>query len=114
MGIRYNNSTTILNDEEIYEEFREERHTKKIRHHATPEMPYLSVSHRLSLSRFPHTWKVGDRYWKLASKYYKNPSLWWLIAWYNEKPTDAHYDLGDIVYVPLPLGRIMSYWNIAP
>ena len=111
MGIRYNNSTTILNDKDIYEEFREERLTKNIRHYETPEMPYLSVRHRLSVSRLPHIWRVGDRYWKLASKYYKNPSLWWLIAWFNQKPTEAHLSIGDTILIPKPLSKILEYYN---
>ena len=111
MGNRYNNSSTIINDEEIYEEFREERNTKKITHYATPEFPYLSISHRLNISRVPHLWKAGDRYWKLAAKYYKEPSLWWLIAWFNQKPTESHISVGETILIPKPVSKILQYYN---
>jgi nucleoid-associated protein YgaU len=103
-----------MNEEEIYEELFEERGIKKLEQYTTPDVPELTDERRFTLQEGEHIWKTGDRLWKIAAKYYGDSTLWWLIAWYNEKPTDAHYDLGDIVYVPLPLGRIMSYWNIAP
>jgi len=111
MGIRYNNSQLIVNDEDVYEEFREARNTKNITQYATPQMPHLSVSQRLSITRFPHIWKAGDRYWKLSSKYYKDPSLWWLIAWFNQRPTESHVAIGETILIPQPATKILQYYH---
>jgi membrane protein insertase Oxa1/YidC/SpoIIIJ len=46
-------------------------------------------------------WQTGDKYFKLADEHYGNPNLWWIIASYNMAPTEAHLDIGDIVYVPI-------------
>jgi hypothetical protein len=48
---------------------------------------------------------------KLASKYYKRPEYWWIIARYNSKPTDAHYRPGDLVFIPRPLPLILKAYT---
>ena len=39
-------------------------------------------------------WKLGDRFYKLADQYYGDPTLWWIIAWYNRMPTESHAEGG--------------------
>ena len=41
--------------------------------------------------------------YKYAYEYYGDTNHWWVIAWYNNKPTDSHFNLGDTVYIPFPL-----------
>tara|TARA_B100000963_G_C22548288_1_gene635502 strand:- start:550 stop:897 length:348 start_codon:yes stop_codon:yes gene_type:complete len=48
-------------------------------------------------------YKTGDRLYKFALKHYGDVDLWWVIAWYNNKPTDAHFKIGDVVYIPREL-----------
>ena len=49
------------------------------------------------------TWGLGSRLHKLSEIYYGDPSYWWIVALYNKKPTEAHYSIGDIVRIPVPL-----------
>ena len=58
---------------------------------------------REDLEHFQVVYKLGDRLYKFAHKYYGNPDYWWIIAWYNNKPTDTHYKIGDTVYIPKDL-----------
>ena len=53
-------------------------------------------------------WGMGSRLHKLSEKYYNSPSYWWVIAWYNKKPTEADYSLGDVVRIPVPLGTALE------
>tara|TARA_Y100000114_G_C11763614_1_gene331577 strand:+ start:9426 stop:9773 length:348 start_codon:yes stop_codon:yes gene_type:complete len=46
---------------------------------------------------------MGDKMYKYAYEYYGDTNHWWVIAWYNNKPTDSHFNLGDTVYIPFPL-----------
>lgn len=48
-------------------------------------------------------WEVGSRLHKISEKYYNDPSFWWVIGFYNKKPTDANWAVGDIVKVPVSL-----------
>ena len=54
----------------------------------------------------------GERLDSLAHKSYGDASLWWVIAQFNQLPTEGHVKLGNILYVPLPLERILQYMDI--
>jgi hypothetical protein len=54
------------------------------------------------------TWAVGQRLYKLADKYYGDSQYWWVIAFFNKKPTEQHFSLGDTVQIPLPLSEVLS------
>ena len=57
-------------------------------------------------------WSEGDRYYKLAQHFYGDSAHWWIIAWFNKKPTEGHINFGDLIYVPLPLERVISYYGV--
>ena len=44
--------------------------------------------------------------------YYDVAELWWVIAQFNQKPTDSHYSLGDVVYIPLPLEKVLTLYGV--
>lgn len=54
------------------------------------------------------TWGIGQRLYKLADKYYGDPQYWWVIAFFNKKPTEQHFSIGDSVQIPLPLDIVLS------
>ena len=47
-----------------------------------------------------HIWSFGDTLYKLSYKNYGTYDFWWIISLINGKPTDAHFKIGDIVYLP--------------
>jgi len=112
MTSRYDNRTVFRNDDEHYKNFFEKRNVPLIRHYETARLLIPSPDQINSLSVVQHIWTVGDRYYKLAADYYKNPKYWWLIAWYNQTPTEAHLKLGDLVYIPMPLERALSTYGV--
>lgn len=63
---------------------------------------------RSSLAIDTHIWKYGDRFYNLANKYYGNPELWWIIAWYNGYPTEAHIRKGDVLDIPIDLEQVST------
>ncbi len=109
---RYAKRRRFRNKEELYESLFEERGVKHIDQYETPTMPYPDAQQRKTLRHHTHIWGQGDRYWKLAAHYYGEPKYWWIIAWYNLKPTDSHCRIGDKIFVPKPLKRILSYFKI--
>jgi hypothetical protein len=58
---------------------------------------------RNDLTHIQRVYIMGDRLYKFAYEYYGDVDYWWIIAWYNNKPTDAHFNIGDIVYIPREL-----------
>ena len=108
MGIRYDGRGKKTNTEETHKELLQKRGLKSVEQYTTPEFATISVPQRHSLINELHIWKMGDSYAKLASKYYGDTSLWWVIGWYNQKPTDAHVMIGDSLAIPLPLDKVLS------
>ena len=108
---RYDSTKKGINSNEFYEEFRKERNVKKIEQYRTAKYPVLTAKVRSRFTSTRHIWKTGDTLWKLASKYYGDPMLWWVLAWYNEKPTESHFEVGNTVLVPLPVNDVISYFH---
>jgi nucleoid-associated protein YgaU len=77
--------------------------------YSTPTIFRITQAQRRSLTEVPHIWKTGDRFYKLAATYYGRPQLWWVIAMYNNKPTEGHVKLGDVITIPTPIEQLLRY-----
>lgn len=80
-----------------------------INQYDTPKFRFPDQNSMAKFSSIQHVWSLGDRYYKLASEYYSDPSLWWVIAFYNKKPTEFHVSLGETIYIPTPLETVLFY-----
>ena len=108
MSSRYHGRRTRETSEKIYEKLLEDRDVKKIKHHTTPQLSHPTPEERRDMTERVHVWKQGDRYYKLAHQYYGDSRYWWVIAWWNLRPTEGHLNLGDGIRIPGPLERVMS------
>lgn len=109
MSVKRLTRATARNQEEQYKETFRKRGVKyidqyptAILNHPTPQQIALNVQ------MIGHTWKVGDRYSKLAHQFYGDAELWWVIAWFNQLPTDSHVSLGQTIHIPMPLHKILA------
>ena len=109
--MRYKKRLVALNNQKLYEDHFIRRGVKFIHQYTTPTLNHPTVEQVENLNEINHVWTQGDRYYKLAHKYYNDSKLRWVIAWYNQKPTEGHLELGDIVKVPLPLEKILRYFE---
>jgi nucleoid-associated protein YgaU len=106
---RYKNRRILKNDLEQYSEFLKNRNVKYIEYYASPKFNILSVEDYKNIQVINHIWQQGDRYYKLAERYYSDPSDWWVIAKFNLKPTESYIKIGDIIRVPTPLSYVLNY-----
>jgi hypothetical protein len=98
---------TVLK-KKTYNETVIDRRQNFIEHYETTTITNLTQQ-QISLLTFEvHIWKLGDKYHKLSSIYYGDPKYWWIIAYYNKKPTDAHVLVGDKLMIPTPLERVLN------
>lgn len=109
MTSRYDNRRLIKNNLEEYETIFEDRGINYIIQYDTKGLKYPTVKQIKNLTRVQHVWVVGDRFYKLAAEFYGDPTYWWVIAQYNKTPTEASLTVGDIVYIPTPLEKILNY-----
>jgi nucleoid-associated protein YgaU len=108
---RHGSEDTFENDLDFYEEFIEKRGLNKITQYKTPKIPPLTAQVRRRFTPLKHVWKQGDKFYKLANEYYGDPKLWWVIAWYNQKPNEGMVKPGVVVFVPQPLQKVLTYFN---
>jgi len=109
---RYSGREIVFNKDEFYEATFEEREVSGIRQYVTPELQHPTREQIASLNIINHVWKTGDRYYKLAFDHYGDSRLWWVIAWFNKRPTEANVSYGDVIYIPHPIDRVLSYLGV--
>jgi len=110
MTSRYDNRKIGRNSSEQYKSLFKKRGIQFIRQYKTANISYPSPSEKAFLDSDTVIWRVGSRFYKLADQYYGDPTYWWLIAWYNQTPTEAHVEVGSTIEIPLPFERAMSIY----
>ena len=109
---RYFGRNKFFNQKELYEDMFAERNVNGIRQYTTPKLRHITKKQIASLTVVSHIWKAGDRFFKLAYDHYGDSTKWWVIAWYNRKPTESDASLGDIIYIPHPLDKVLIYLGV--
>ena len=106
--MRYRNQRIFVNDTITYKKYLKNRGLKFIKQYNTPKIRYPTDEQaRGSFTVVNRIWGMGDRYFKLADEYYGDPTMWWVIGFYNQKPTEFHVKLGDVIYIPMPLDSFL-------
>lgn len=95
---KYFDDKNALLDDDLYFEVLEKKGIKFIRLRRTQDFSKLKGLEIAVAGERP--WSYGDTLYKLSFEYYGSYKYWWCIALVNNKPTDAHYSIGDIVLIP--------------
>ena len=99
---------TIKNDLPFYKNLLDKRGRRHIRMLETAEFSKLQDADLSNLTFVDHVVTVGDKMSKLSHRFYGDVQFWWVIATFNNKPTDGHLELGDIISIPLPLNEALT------
>jgi hypothetical protein len=97
---RYSNRKIFKNNLENYNFLIKNRGLKFISHYNSFKYSYKNEQNLGYITTYQHIWSLGDRYYKLSQKYYQNTNDWWLIALYNNKPTESDIILGETLFIP--------------
>jgi|ETNvirenome_6_85_1030632.scaffolds.fasta_scaffold00641_4 nucleoid-associated protein YgaU len=107
MTSRYDNRKVVKNQDAMYKSLFKKRGIRFINQYKTAKLHFPTGKEQAQLSTTSHIWKSGDKYYKLASLYYGDPSLWWVIAWFNRRPTEANIYPGQSLLIPQPLDAVL-------
>ena len=99
-------STTIINNSEIYDDFFEDRGVNKIEHNSL--RPINLNFNQENYAYQNHVWRKGDTLIRLANTYYRDISYWYVIGYFNKKPVDSMYELGEIIKIPSNPDNILT------
>lgn len=109
---RYKNRKPKFNNSNLIQKVLDIKNIQGIRHYVSPKFKIPTYLDRIDIQTVGEVWKRGDRLSKYAERYYLDPQLWWIIAMYNNKPTDAHFSIGDVFYIPTDLNNLFKYMEI--
>ena len=99
---------TFANKSKEYRELIKKRGRDYINQYETPELVNVKSVDYVDLEVIRKVWKTGDKLYKLADLYYNDATMWWVIALFNNKPTEAHFSVGDIIYIPTAIEEITN------
>ncbi len=105
---RYLDRLKGVNRNKMYQKTFEDRQVEEIKQYRTPVISYQKDEELKRIEYIVHTWHYGDMFYKLADKHYGDPKLWWVIAQFNQKPTEGHMEIGDQIKIPFPLARVLK------
>lgn len=96
-------------DKDVYQEIMNARSVKNIDLYESMELHYPTESQLRTLNLIQEVWKTGDKFYKYAYNYYSDPSLWYVIAFINNTPTDCHVKQGQTIFIPTPIELALRY-----
>ena len=109
---RYDGRKIYRSANPIYSEELDARQLRYFRFYETPRFKEFDEEELLDIQDIGHTWSMGDRFYKLAYKYYGDSEMWWVLAWYNGTPTEAHLTVGDVINIPTPLWKVRTMLGV--
>ena len=110
--MRYKKKILAFNNNELYSEHFAKRGINYIDQYVTPMLEHATPLQITKMNIINHAWTHGDRYYKLAHQYYDDSELWWVIAWFNKKPTESHVKIGEVIYIPMPLNEVLKVYGL--
>ena len=112
MPSRYDIRDLVINSNKIYSEQFFNRNVSRVKHYATPFVRYPTSEEMQEFTIISHIWTLGDRFYKLSDHYYGDARVWWIIPWFNKRPLESDYLLGDSVLIPQPLELALDYFDL--
>ena len=97
---RYKKQSVAINDLFFYKDVLEERGVKRLKQYRVQTLKNRDLK---NIDYFNHIWTDGDQFWKLSNQYFGDPKYWYIIARFNNAPTEAHVSVGDQIKIPLEL-----------
>jgi len=109
---RYRKQRLIENANPEYNEILAQRGLSSITQYSFSSFKDLKIKDLEGIQLDTHIWEASDRLFKLADKYYGDPTYWWIIALFNNRPLESEIKLGEKMLIPLPLDMIVSAMEI--
>ena len=111
MASRFRDRVIFTNQDDRYAEQLKKRKVNFIKHFSTPEFHYPEPDDLDGITVNVEIYRTGDRFYKYSQKYYGDPTYWWVIAQFNQKPMENLVNLGDTIYIPTPLSRVLEIFE---
>tara|TARA_B100000287_G_C20391063_1_gene685653 strand:+ start:141 stop:494 length:354 start_codon:yes stop_codon:yes gene_type:complete len=101
----------VNNTKEYQESLLDRRDLVQIIQYSTARFYYPTFQERAAMSTVPFVWTATSKMYNVAAQFYGDPKLWWLIGWFNQKPTEAHWKVGDVAFIPANSKEVLTFFR---
>ena len=109
MPYRYSNrQTTVVDKTDMFKQLKTRRNLDSVMLYTTLSMTPFRSEELEGIDFDTRVWTRGDRFYKIANEYYRDPAYWWAIALANGAPTEQHLKLGDEILIPLQIDAFLN------
>ena len=105
---RYRKRKIATNDTLRNDEIFEKRGVEIIEQYTTPKFKNPSQKILDSITYTEHYYVAGQRMFKLSQQQYGDHQYWYIIARFNNKPTEAHIRDGEVLKIPTNLQQAIE------
>jgi hypothetical protein len=98
------------NDSDYRDVFFDPRGITETEQYATRPLFHPQPQAAAALAGDPRIWSATDKLYNISQQQYGSPQYWWVIAWFNQKASEADFKIGDIYYIPRPLETVLGYF----
>ena len=107
---RYTARQIFLNNDRNYKNsFFDKRGINETYQYDTPRLTFPDEAQVSNLNNEIRIWTATDKLYNLSNQYYGSPQYWWVIAWYNQKASEAEFKIGDTFFIPQPLEDVLGF-----
>ncbi len=109
---RYSTRRIFTNTDAGYrKKFFGNRGIKKMLQYGTGRVGYPTNEEMNQLDIQTKVWTATSKLHQIAYDAYGSSEYWWVIGWFNKKPTEAHFSIGDIYYIPRPIEKALAFYG---
>jgi len=110
--MRYANRTKKIIDRKRHKHLLKKRNLDFAEIYESAKFKFLTDDEKSLISSDVMIWQFGDKMHKVALEYYGNMDDWWVIALFNNTPTEHHIKAGDEIYIPYPLHLVKELYGV--
>ena len=101
MPYRYDaRSLTKISKNDMPKQIKNLRKLEEVSLFSSPSYSKIDLREIGNMGYEIHVWGKGDRYDNISDMYYDDSRYWWVIAMFNNTPTEHHVSLGDRLIIP--------------
>ena len=101
MPYRYDSrSIRNISKFDMFKQIKTLRKTDSVNIFSTPKFKKPSDEVMEQVDFDIHTWTRGDSFYRLSHTHYGDTKYWWVIALFNNTPTEHHVEIGDQILIP--------------
>ena len=97
---------------DMFKQIKQRRDLDSVSLFLSPRFKRIAEIDLEELSYEGYIWTRGDNFYKLAHEFYGVPEYWWVVALFNNAPTEQHIKIGQRIFIPHEPESIISLMGV--